>query len=129
MAVKWRLIMKIRSKTSFKVIKKARRAKRTRAKIIGSAARPRLAVFRSNKHIYAQIIDDIKKTTIVAASDSELKDKKVKKSDIASNVGKILGEKAIDKKIKSVVFDKRGYKYHGRIKALAEGVREAGLKF
>jgi len=92
-----------------------------------------LVAFRSNTHIYAQIIDDKNKKTIVSASDFELekvKDK-VKKSKVekAKEVGKLIGQKALAKKISEIVFDRAGYKYHGRIKSLAEGAREAGLKF
>lgn len=93
--------------------------------------RYRLAVFRSNKHIYAQIIDDEKGHTLVAASD--LKDlkagKKLTKTEKAEKVGKILAEKALKLKIKDVFFDRRKYRYHGRVKALAEGARAGGLNF
>jgi len=109
------------------------RHKQIRRKIFGSAKKPRLVAFRSNIHIYAQIIDDKNKKTIVSASDFELekvKDK-VKKSKVekAKEVGKLIGQKALAKKISEIVFDRAGYKYHGRIKSLAEGAREAGLKF
>jgi len=122
-----------------------RRHKRVRAKIFGTARRPRLCVFRSLKHIYAQLIDDEKGRALVAASDLELKGKRTKelknkrtkeqkekrigKITIASEVGKLIAQKALKKKIKEVVFDRGGYKYHGRVKGLAEGAREGGLKF
>ena len=108
---------------------KISRHKRVRGKIFGSVERPRLAVFRSLNHIYAQLIDDNKKETIVSASDNELKDKKGKKSETAKAVGALLAKKAIAKKVSVVVFDRGGNKYHGRVKALADGAREKGLKF
>jgi len=106
---------------------------RVRKKISGNGERPRLAVFRSAKHIYAQIIDDITGTTLVAASTV---DEAVKgtvgytgNKDAAKAVGKLVGEKAMEKGIKKVVFDRGGYIYHGRVKELADGAREAGLDF
>lgn len=130
--------------------KRYRRHKRVRAKIFGTLKRPRLCAFRSNKHIYAQLIDDEKSKTLATASDLELKPKTKKgksKVAVAYEVGKLIAEKALGKKfaepsahltprsasqssaIEKVVFDRGGYKYHGRIKALAEGAREGGLKF
>jgi len=107
-----------------------RRHKRIRAKIFGTARRPRLCVFRSAKHIYTQLIDDEKGKTLAAASDQELKKgKKRPKTDKAREVGRLIAKKALAKKIEKVVFDRGGYVYHGRVKALAEGAREAGLKF
>lgn len=108
--------------------KRKRRHIRVRAKIFGTKTKPRLCVFRSLKHCYAQLIDDDKGETLVATSDLELK-KKAAKKEIAKEVGKLLAKKALAKKIKQAVFDRGGYKYHGRIKALAEGAREGGLKF
>lgn len=109
------------------------RHKRVRAKIFGTKERPRLSVFRSAKHIYCQLIDDEKGKTLLSSSDLELKlksqSKRKSKLLIAYEVGKLIAEKALKKKIEKVVFDRGGYKYHGRIKALAEGAREAGLKF
>jgi len=133
-------------KTKAKREKRYRRHKRIRAKVFGTAERPRFCVFRSNKHIYAQLIDDEKGRTLVAASDSELKNvprrhtrrrgEKEKtevvragKVSIAYEIGKLIAEKAIKKKIEKIVFDRGGYKYHGRVKALAEGARKGGLKF
>ncbi len=107
---------------------------RVRKKISGTPERPRIAVFRSLNQIYAQIIDDTKSTTLVAASSlskeiqDQLKDAK-SKTDKSKIVGKYLAEKAIEKGITSVLFDRSGYRYHGRVQAVAEGAREGGLKF
>lgn len=147
---------------------KEKRKARVRARIKGSAVRPRLSVFRSNRHIYAQIINDEKGKTLVAASEADLSNlkadgkhaalktlkgtgntententasvssgnsvssvlqKKHLKTDRAMLVGQLLAKKALKKGIKKVVFDRGSYKYHGRVKALAEGARESGLKF
>lgn len=107
---------------------RARRQCRVRFKIKGTAERPRLSVFRSLKHIYAQLIDDEAGKTLVSAKDKEIK-AGGKKSELAGAIGKLLAQKAQVKNIKRVVFDRGGYKYHGRIKAVAEGAREGGLKF
>ena len=106
------------------------RHKRVRAKIAGTPERPRLAIFRSNKGIYAQIIDDVKAHTLVAASTLD-KEVKTKASNIeaAKEVGALIASRAIKAGIKNVVFDRGGYIYHGKIKALAEAAREAGLEF
>jgi len=107
------------------------RIKRRIRKIVsGTAEQPRLAVFRSNKEIYAQIINDATGTTLVSAS-SKQKDIKAKgtKTEVAAIVGKAVAEKAIKAGIKSIAFDRGGYLYHGRVKALAEAAREGGLKF
>lgn len=129
--------------------KKERRHRRVRAKIFGSALYPRLCVFRSTKHIYAQLINDEKGNTLVSASDFELKKsprkvaslargKKIKDKEektkggkvaIAFEVGTLIAQKALKKKIEKVAFDRGGFTYHGRVKALAEGAREGGLKF
>jgi len=109
-----------------KKVKKLRRHRRVRAKVKGTADIPRLCVFRSIKHIYAQLIDDDKGKTLISADDTGLKGTKV---EIAKEVGKLIAQKASEKKIEKVVFDRGGYKYHGRVKSLAEGAREAGLKF
>lgn len=101
-----------------------------RKKITGTSARPRLCVFRSNRYIYAQLIDDTKHKVLLACSSSKLKNvKEKKKTEAATEVGKMLGKIAVDKGIKQVAFDRAGYKYHGRVKALAEGARAAGLEF
>ncbi len=105
------------------------RHRRIRAKIAGTAKRPRLSVFRSNKHIFLQLIDDSKGKTIVSASDLKMKKDKATKSEIAKEVGRELAKSAKAKKIKEAVFDRGGYRYHGRIKASAEGAREEGLQF
>jgi large subunit ribosomal protein L18 len=105
---------------------------RTRAKVTGTAARPRLTVFKSNKYLVAQIINDDKGVTLASANDMNLgKIAKLgkNKADQATEVGKTLAEKALKLKIKDVVFDKSGNKYHGKIKAVAEAARKAGLNF
>ncbi len=118
-------------KNAFKIkrAKRQKRAKRTRAKIFGTAKRPRLSIFRSNKHLYAQLIDDEKGKTLASAHDYEIKKTDKGKAKSASLVGQLIAKKAADIKIDEVIFDKGGYKYHGIVKALAEGAREAGLKF
>jgi large subunit ribosomal protein L18 len=107
------------------------RRKRTRAKIAGVAKRPRLTVFKSNKAIYAQIIDDDKKITLVSASSltKEVVEVKGSLTVKAAMAGEIIAKKALAKKINKVVFDKSGYKYHGIVKAVAEGARKGGLEF
>ncbi|MEP0264501.1 50S ribosomal protein L18 [Dokdonia sp.] len=104
---------------------------RIRKTISGTAERPRLCVFRSNKEIYAQIIDDLSGQTLGAASsrDKGIVTSDVNKSEIAKLVGKAIAEKAVKSGVESVVFDRGGYLYHGRVKQLAEGAREGGLKF
>ncbi|MEQ1745251.1 MAG: 50S ribosomal protein L18 [Saprospiraceae bacterium] len=102
---------------------------RVRKKIKGTPDRPRLNVFRSNKAIYAQIVDDLKGHTIAAASSLDHKDFSGNKTDMAKEVGKSIAERAKAAGIESVVFDRGGYLYHGRVKALAEGAREGGLNF
>ena len=110
--------------------KRLGRHRRVRAKVKGTEKRPRLCVFRSNQHIYAQLIDDNKGKTLAAVSDLDLKAKTKKtKTDLAKEVGKLIAKKAAAKKIETAVFDRAGYKYHGRVKALAEGAKEGGLKF
>jgi len=102
-----------------------------RKKISGTAETPRLTVFRSNKQISVQIIDDINKKTIVAASSlvKEISEKKVNKTEIAKLVGKLIANRAKEAGVSDVVFDRNGYLYHGRVKALADAAREGGLKF
>lgn len=113
-------------KTAVKTTKRLRRKKRVRSKIIGTSTRPRLSVFRSNKAIYAQLINDTSGVTIASASSI-----KSKKSGLeaAAEIGKTIGEAAKKAKIETCVFDRNGYKYHGRVKTLAESARETGLKF
>ena len=117
----------------FERIKKARirRKYRARRKIFGTSERPRLSVFRSSRHIYAQVIDDGQSRTVAAASskDKELAGKTGANIDAAKAVGAALAERAKKAGVESVVFDRGGYIYHGRVRALAEAAREAGLKF
>ena len=117
------------SKTNRK-LERARRHARVRNKISGTAERPRLCVFRSNTNIYAQIIDDVAGNTIVSAStlDKEVKTKHSNK-EAAKEVGTLIAKRALEKNIKTIVFDRSGYVYHGVIKELAEAAREAGLEF
>jgi len=102
-----------------------------RKRIVGSAEQPRLAIFRSNKEIYAQLIDDASSTTLAAASSREntAKDGKLTKVDQAKSVGKMIAERAKKAGVDAVVFDRGGFLYHGRVKALADSAREAGLNF
>lgn len=103
---------------------------RVRAKTKGTLQKPRLSVYRSNKFIYAQIIDDEKGKTIVGVSEKNLSLKEKKsKTEKSKELGLLLAKKAIEKKVKEVVFDRGSYKYHGRVKQVAEGAREGGLKF
>jgi len=108
--------------------KRLRRKARVRVKISGTDSRPRLNIFRSLKHINAQIINDQKGITLASASDTEIKDK-AKKSEIAFKVGELIAKKAVEKGVNEIVFDKSSYQYHGRVKSLAEGARKGGLKF
>ena len=119
-------------KTQARIKKKSR----IRKKIHGTGERPRLSVFRSAKHVYAQIIDDVQGHTIVSASSLENSAKTlaqsgtpVNKTAMATYIGKIVAEKAIEKGIRKVVFDRNGFLYHGRIKAVSQGAREGGLDF
>jgi len=107
-----------------------RRHRRVRKKIVGTAERPRLAVFRSNKHIYVQAIDDYAHRTLVSAStmEADVRTGPTATVDAAKNVGKLLGTRAKQAGINTVVFDRGGFKYHGRVAAIAEGAREAGLE-
>jgi len=115
---------------SVKTLKRIRRHKKIRKGMHGTKDCPRLCVFRSNQHIYAQLINDDNSKILVSVSDKEIKAKKgEKKSEISKEVGKMIAKKAIENKIEKVVFDRGGFIFHGRIKALAEGAREGGLKF
>lgn len=119
-------------KTEAKKEKRKKRHQRIREKVRGTAEKPRLCVFRSNKHIYAQLIDDDNNVTLASATDLELKGKKKKSSKrtkASFEVGKLIAKKAKEMDIEKVVFDRAGYTYHGRVKSLAEGAREGGLKF
>ena len=117
-------------KVSRNVMRQARHS-RVRAKISGTGTTPRLSVFRSNGNIFAQIIDDEKGITLVSASsiDKDLKLKNGGNVEAATKVGELLAKRAVEAKIEEVVFDRGGYLYHGRVKALAEAARENGLKF
>jgi len=116
-------------KVAARKTKRIRRKIRVRSKVNGTATMPRLSVFRSNKYIYAQVIDNIKGKTLVDVS-AESKEIHKAKTKVAAaiEVGKLLAKKALEKKIKEVVFDRNGYKYHGRVKGVADGAREGGLK-
>ena len=116
-------------KKESKNVSRVRRHARVRAKISGTAEAPRLCVYRSNKNIEAQLIDDVKGVTLVSSSSMSLKLENGSNIEAAAKVGKDIAEKALKAKITSVVFDRSGYIYHGRVKALAEAAREAGLKF
>lgn len=108
-----------------------KRHARVRNKLSGTAEKPRLNVYRSNKHIYAQIIDDVKGVTLAQASsqDKDIANTSASKVDLATTVGQEIAKKANDKGIKEIVFDRGGYLYHGRVKALADAARENGLEF
>ena len=116
-----------------KVAARMRRKRSIRKRIVGTTARPRLSVFRSNLHMYAQVIDDTDGRTLVAASTQskelagEIEGKK--KSELAALVGQLVAKKCLEKNIETVVFDRNGFIYHGRVKAVADGAREGGLKF
>jgi large subunit ribosomal protein L18 len=118
---------------STKIDARIKRKKSIRKRVQGSGERPRLSVFRSLKHIYAQVIDDDKQGTLIAASELEpaLAEslKGLKKKDRAKTIGKVIAERCLQKGIDKVVFDRNGFIYHGRVSALADGAREGGLKF
>ena len=108
---------------------RARRHRRVRGKVSGTAERPRLSVFRSAKNIYAQIINDVTGTTLVSASSVEKDFGVGGNKEAAEKVGELIGKRALEKGIEAVVFDRGGYLYHGRVQKLAEGARQSGLKF
>jgi len=122
-----------------KTLQRIRRHKRIRSRIYGSSSKPRLSVFRSNMHIYAQLIDDEKNNTIVSVSDIDADVKNIKKEEVlldgfnkvnrAFLVGKLLAKKAVEKKITTIVFDRGGFLYSGRVRAVADGARKGGLIF
>ena len=116
-------------KKESKNVSRVRRHARVRAKISGTAETPRLCVYRSNKNIEAQLIDDVKGVTLVSSSSMSLKLANGSNIEAAAKVGKDIAEKAVAKGLKKIVFDRSGYIYHGRVKALAEAAREAGLEF
>ncbi|MFA5109438.1 MAG: 50S ribosomal protein L18 [Patescibacteria group bacterium] len=111
-----------------KIQRQARRHDRVRAKVSGTAVRPRLSVFRSNRAMFLQLIDDFTGQTLVSAAAKEIK-KTAGKIDLGKELGKLIAEKAKAKKITKVTFDRGAYKYHGRVKAVADGAREGGLEF
>jgi len=121
--------IKLNNKEKIKAWKRVRRVARVRARFSGTAARPRLAVERTLKHIRVQAIDDAAGKTLVSAGDHEIKSKTKGKIALAAEVGKLVAEKALKAGIKTVVFDRRSYRYHGRVKAVADGAREGGLIF
>jgi len=114
-----------------KIERRNRIKKRIRKVISGTAEKPRMSVFRSNSQIYVQLIDDLTGTTLLSASSlcKEIAEQKVNKSEQAKLVGKLAAERSLEKGVTSVVFDRNGYLYHGRIKSLADAAREGGLKF
>ena len=115
---------------SLKQEKRIRRHKSIRANMHGTKDRPRLFAFRSNQHIYAQLVDDDNAKILMSVSDKDVKAKKgEKKTDVAKQVGILVAKKAIEAKIEKVIFDRGGFVFHGRIKAVADGAREGGLKF
>ena len=122
------------SKKTKRILGRERRRKQIRKKIYGTPEKPRLAIFRSLNHIYAQLIDDLNQKSILTVSDlsnevrAELTEKTTK-TETSKVVGKVVAAKILEKDITTIVFDRSGYKYHGRVKALAEAAREAGLKF
>ena len=117
--------------TDRKVVARRRRHWRVRRKVRGTPERPRVAVFRSNRHIYAQVIDDVSGRTLVAASsvEAEIRTATGKKGEVARKVGEALGRRAVEHGVSTAVFDRGGNLFHGRVQALADGAREAGLKF
>lgn len=120
--------MKAKNPTKIKRVHGERRAARVRARVQGTAERPRLTVARTLKHIYAQLIDDVSGRTLAAASDKDVTTK-AKPVEVAREVGKILGTRGKEKGIAQAVFDRGRFRYHGRVAALADGAREAGLTF
>ena len=122
----------LKKKSSDRVKSRLKSKARIRKKVIGSPEKPRLAIFRSGKHTYAQIIDDQSQTTLVSASTVEKSfssDKCKSGRDAGEAIGRLVAERAKEKNIERVVFDRGGYVFHGRVKSLADGAREAGLKF
>ncbi len=111
-----------------KIEKRLQRKRRVRSKVSGNLDRPRLSVFRSNKHLFVQLIDDVKAVTLVSVNDQEVKEEKATKKARALLVGELIAKKALAKKIKKAVFDKSGYKYHGIVKEIAGGARKGGLE-
>lgn len=127
--------MRVKNRQKFRKLSRERRHRRVRAKVFGTADRPRLSVYRSLDHVWAQLVDDVAGRTILSASDKELGKKKpavegmTGKVAVAFAVGEMIAKKAAAKGIAKAVFDRGGFAYHGRVKALAEGARSVGLKF
>ena len=119
--------------TNLRKVSRLKRKKSIRKRLSGTAERPRLSVFRSSRHIYAQLVDDVKGGTLVSAGSLEKDVRDMPKFEskvaMAEHIGKLLAERAKEKGIEAVVFDRNGFLYHGRVKALSSGAREAGLKF
>jgi large subunit ribosomal protein L18 len=109
--------------------KRLRRKRRVRQKVFGESARPRMTIYRSNRHMYAQLINDLDGQTVVAASTLELDSDDLDKTAQAREVGRMVAERAQEQGIEKVVFDRNGYIYHGRVAAVADGARDAGLDF
>lgn len=120
--------VKFKKSQPSKVRKRLRNRARIRKKLSGTKDIPRLSVFKSSKHIYVQLVDDVSQVTLLSSS-SLKRPEKLKPLEIAKKIGEEVGQKAKEKKIKQIVFDRGGFIYHGRVKALAEGARSAGLKF
>jgi len=125
------MAIKIRRTTSPKKAVRYKRKRRIRSRLEGTPERPRLAVFRSNKHLHVQLIDDVKGHTLASAStvEEELRDKVGGSIEGAKTLGTLLAKRALAKSVSQIVFDRSGYLYHGRVKALADAAREGGLKF
>ena len=119
--------------TNLRKVSRFKRKRSIRKRISGTAERPRMSVFRSSRHIYAQLVDDVQGGTLVSASSLEKAIRDLPKFEskiaMAEHIGKLIGERAKEKGIEAVVFDRNGFLYHGRVKALSSGAREAGLKF
>lgn len=124
-------MVKVLKERKIKQVRRWRRKMHIRQRVFGTAKRPRLSVYRSLKHIYAQLTDDVRGHTLVAASslEKQIREAKATKTEKARMVGALLAERALKAGITQVVFDRNGFKYHGRVKALAEAAREKGLKF
>jgi len=121
--------MKMKKATSIKVKRRRKIRLGIRKKIKGTADKPRFSVFKSNKGVYAQLIDDVNANTLVSASYRDKGINSGTKSEVAKQVGELIAKRAKENNIEAVVFDRSGYKYHGIVKSLADGAREAGLKF
>lgn len=119
--------------TNLRKVSRFKRKRSIRKRISGTAERPRMSVFRSSRHIYAQLVDDVQGGTLVSANSLEKAVRDLPKFEskvaMAEHIGKLIGERAKEKGIEAVVFDRNGFLYHGRVKALSSGAREAGLKF